>query len=87
MKQNNKYVRQIDYLNQEIRAIVSLWGKTNLIDVHNQLLLHLSVKFKIHNVVITEAKDQGEHLLITLLNPIWDTPREFALSNEGSLIW
>lgn len=87
MKPKKKYNRSIDYSNEEARVVATLWGKKYSIDVHNQLLLHLSVKFKIHNVIITEAKDQGEDLLITLLNPIWDEPQTFGLSNEGSLFW
>jgi hypothetical protein len=78
---------KINYINNDIKKTVRLWKPTLNFNAESEIANHLFEKFEIDEVLVVEAKNCGDHLMLVLQSNIWKTSREFGLLDNGSLVW
>ncbi|MFA5794685.1 MAG: hypothetical protein WC980_06440 [Candidatus Brocadiia bacterium] len=85
------YLRQIMinivYSNIVIKQLLENWVSSRGESADELVALHMEEKFKVHEVLVTDVKDQNDFLLIKISSMQWGFPKEFILTRGGTLAW
>lgn len=76
----------------QVRSVVAMWGGSRRLNVLERLQVHfcqaqMQERFPGNAIRINDARDEGAFLLLTIEGKGWVQPKEFALSEDGSLSW
>ncbi|MBL4886456.1 MAG: hypothetical protein JKY95_18250 [Planctomycetaceae bacterium] len=77
----------LDFESVLIKQMIEDWADDKGFITSDEICLHLEECFDIDHIVIHEAIDQGDLLMLKITTNKWSEPREFALLSTGSLVW
>lgn len=69
------------------KQLVDDWADARGFIAADEISLHLEERFGVERIVIHNADDQGDFLLLKISTDQWTDQREFALMSTGSLAW
>ncbi len=69
------------------KQLVDDWAHDRGFVAVEEICLHLEERFEVERIVIHNADDQGDFLLLKISTDQWADQREFALMSTGSLAW
>lgn len=69
------------------QEVVEQWSRANNLDAQKLLVMHFEMRFKAKRLHLERASVEGPSLLFFVVTDRWSASREFALTNEGSLMW
>ena len=69
------------------KQLVEEWADLRGFIAVDEVSLHLEDRFGVESVVIHNADNKGDFLLLQISTDQWRDPREFALMPTGSLAW
>ena len=77
----------IQYANILTKQVVENWADEKGFSVEEQIRVHMEQLFEVNEILILDAKNEGDHLMLTVSTHVWPESREFALLSNGSLAW
>jgi len=77
----------ITYADILTKQMVEDWADEKGFDAADEIALHLEERFSLNEVHVLSALERDGFLLLQLSSDGWTDRREFALLDDGSLVW